>query len=252
MKKSFIAANWKMNKTDYWAKKFISELLPLIEEMEDREICIAPPFTSLMTVKKMSEGSLLKLAAQNLHWELEGAYTGEVSPSMLSEIGCDYVIIGHSERREHFGDTDERIHKKVRTALSCSLKPILCIGEKEFERESGRTFAVLEYQLRKALGGIKIQNGNDLILAYEPVWAIGTGKTATPEQADEAHIFIKEQLSQILSATLASAIRVIYGGSVKPDNIDSLMAKDAIEGALVGGASLDPQKFARIAMYHIE
>ena len=252
MKKNFITANWKMNKTDYWAKQFISELLPLIEDMEDREIVVAPPFVSLITVRNMIEHSLLKLAAQNMHWELEGAYTGEISPNMLTEIGCDYVIIGHSERREHFGDTDERIHKKVRAALSSGLKPILCIGEKEFERESGRTFSILEYQLRKALGGIQLNKGSDLVIAYEPIWAIGTGKTATPEQADEVHIFIKEQLNQILEASAASEIRVIYGGSVKPDNIDSLMAKEAIEGALVGGASLDPKKFARIAKYIIE
>lgn len=252
MKKNFMAANWKMNKTDYWVKHFVSEFLPLIKEREDREIAIAPPFVSLLTVKTLIKGSPIKLAAQNMHWEPEGAYTGEIAPNMIKEIGCDYVIIGHSERREHFGDTDERIHKKVRSALSSSLKAILCIGEKEFERESGRTFSVLEYQLRKALGGLNLSSGEDLVIAYEPVWAIGTGKTATPEQADEAHLFIKEQLNQIFSASTASEIRVIYGGSVKPDNVDSLMAKEAIEGALVGGASLNAQKFARIADYRIE
>jgi triosephosphate isomerase len=252
MKKTLIAANWKMNKTEYWAKKFITEFLPLIEEKEDREIAIAPPFVSLLTVKSLIKDTPITLAAQNMHWELEGAYTGEIAPDMIKEIGCDYVIIGHSERREHFGDTDERIHKKVRCALSSGLKAILCIGEKEFQRESGRTFSVLEYQLRKALGGLNLSKGNDLVVAYEPVWAIGTGKTATPEQADEAHLFIKEQLDQIFSASTASEIRVIYGGSVKADNVDFLMTKEAIEGALVGGASLDPQKFARITNYHIE
>lgn len=252
MKKTLIAANWKMTKTDYWAKQFISEFLPLIEEKDDREMVIAPSYVSLLTVHSLIKDAPIKLAAQNMHWEPEGAYTGEIAADMIKEIGCDFVIIGHSERREHFGDTDERIHKKVRSALSSGLIPILCIGEKEFQRESGRTFSILEYQLRKALGGLNLSKGKDLVVAYEPVWAIGTGKTASPEQADEAHLFIKEQLDQIFSAPVASEIRVIYGGSVKPDNVDSLMAKEAIEGALVGGASLDPKKFARIANYRVE
>ncbi len=252
MRRYFIAANWKMNKTDLWVRRFISDFLPLINEGGGPEICIAPPFTSLMTLESLIEKTEIHLCAQNMHWEAEGAFTGEISASMLVDIGCTHVILGHSERREHFGETDERVQKKVHAALAAGLVPILCVGEKEFDRDSNRTFTVIEFQVRKGLGKAKISSSKDLIIAYEPVWAIGTGKTASPEQANEVHLFIRGLLDQLYGHELASDIRIIYGGSVSPKNIDPLMSKEEIDGALVGSASLDPQSFARIAQFSVD
>jgi len=252
MKKPLIVANWKMNKTDIWTKKFFSDFLPLTADVQDREIAIAPPFTSLVTAKALTAETEIKLCAQNMHWELEGAYTGEISSKMLDDIGCTYVILGHSERREHFGDTDERVQKKVHAALVSDLVPILCVGEKEFERDSNRTFLVIEKQVRKALDGKKLAHNNSLVIAYEPVWAIGTGKTAKPGQANEVHAFIRELMSHICEKSISTGMRIIYGGSVSPDNIDALMSMDEIDGVLVGASSLDPGKFARIVKFTVE
>ncbi|MEW5806632.1 MAG: triose-phosphate isomerase [Acidobacteriota bacterium] len=252
MRIPLIIANWKMNKTDTRVRRYMEDFLPLVKEIANREIAIAPPFVSLITLRNLIVGTGIKLCGQNMHWEYEGAYTGEISGTMLSEIGCSYVILGHSERREFFGETDERVQKKLQAAISAGLTPILCIGEKDFERDAERTFIVVEYQLRKALGGINLAPSRHLVIAYEPVWAIGTGRTAKPEQANEVHIFIRELLENIYNPDLASKIRIIYGGSVTPDNIGPLMSKEEIDGVLVGGASLDAEKFSRIVRFHIE
>ncbi len=244
MRRPVIAANWKMHKTTGETRDFITQFVPLVEDVQDVEIVIAPPFTSLAVAAKFLKGSNVKLAAQNLFWEEKGAFTGEISPIMLRDVECEYVIVGHSERRQYFGETDETVNKRVRAAHQAGLKVILCIGETLEERESGKTFDVLKTQLS---GGLKEIDAPDmLVIAYEPVWAIGTGKTATPEQAQEAHQFIREQLSGIYGAQEAQKIRILYGGSVKPENVASLMSQEDVDGGLVGGASLKPDSFAEI------
>ncbi|RMG71099.1 MAG: triose-phosphate isomerase [Nitrospirae bacterium] len=247
MRRPLIAANWKMHKTTEETREFITRFVPLVEDVQDVEIVIAPPFTSLAVAAKFLKGSNVKLAGQNLFWEEKGAFTGEISAPMLRDVECEYVIVGHSERRQYFGETDETVNRRVRAAHASGLKVILCIGETLEQREAGSTFDVLKTQL---LGGLKDIDAHEmLVIAYEPVWAIGTGKTATPEQAEEAHQFIRQQLSGIYGSDVADRIRILYGGSVKPENVASLMAQPDVDGGLVGGASLKPDSFAKIVRF---
>ncbi len=241
MPKPLIIANWKMNKTAEETKDFISSFLPMVKNVTNVDILIAPPFTSLGVASQLLQGTDIKLGAQNVFYEEKGAFTGEISPVMLLSVGCSCVIIGHSERRQYFSETDEIVNKKIKTGRKNRLEVILCIGESLKERENNRTFEVLEKQLSGSLKDIYME-GVDI--AYEPIWAIGTGKTATPEQANEAHKFIKEWLRKNKEGT--DRIRILYGGSVTPENIESLMAEPEVNGALVGGASLKPDSFAKI------
>lgn len=245
MRTSFISANWKMNKTVDETAAFFKEFIPLVKDVKDVDIVIAPPFTSLYTATAMVKGTKIAIAAQNVYFEEKGAFTGEISPVMLSEIGCSHVIIGHSERRQYFGETDEIVNKKIKTARKYGLDVIVCIGESLQEREAGRTFEVLKRQI---VSGLKDIPSDGFVVAYEPIWAIGTGKTATTEQAQEAHNFIRNELA-VLYAKTAQDIRILYGGSVTPDNIDALMACPDVDGALVGGASLKADSFANIVKF---
>lgn len=246
MRRPFIAANWKMNKTVSETQEFISGFIPEVKEVTDVDIVIAPPFTSLVAAAEILMNTNIILAAQDVFYEEKGAYTGEVSPLMLSDIGCRYVVIGHSERRQYFSETDAIINKKVKAAKKGGLGAILCIGEYLEEREAGKTFDVLEREIDKGLYETDIE---DMVIAYEPIWAIGTGKTATPEQAQEAHAYIRERL-RIKYGNKADEIRIIYGGSVTPENIDSLMACNDVDGALVGGASLKVESFTKIVRFN--
>lgn len=248
-KKSLIAANWKMHKTVAEAVSFTESLQREVGTLEDREVVIAPPFTALAAVRNALWREEFKLGAQNCHWEEKGAFTGEVSGVMLKDAGCDWVILGHSERRHVFGETDEVIRKKLAGSFKSGLLPILCVGEVLEEREEGRTFAILGTQLDRALEGLGAEQAVQLAIAYEPVWAIGTGKTATPDMAQEVHAFVRERCSSLWDKTVANKIRIMYGGSVKPDNVDRLMAQPDIDGMLVGGASLEVGSFARIVQY---
>jgi triosephosphate isomerase len=245
----FIAGNWKMNKTVREALDLVKQLKASISKVEGVEVAVAPPFTALYAVRKELEGSSIGLAAQNLFWEEKGAYTGEVSPPMLKEIGCQYVILGHSERRQVFGETDEAVNRKIRAALGQGLMVIFCIGETLKEREEGKTFSVIEKQAIGGLKGISREEMKRIVVAYEPVWAIGTGKTATPEQAEEIHRFIREKLGRLFSGEIAGGVRIQYGGSVTPENIKGLMNQEDIDGALVGGASLKADTFAKIVRF---
>jgi len=245
----FIAGNWKMNKTVKEALELVRELKSSLQNLEDVEVVVAPVFTSLYHVQDHLKSSLMHLAALNLFWKEKGAFTGEISPLMLREVGCQYVIIGHSERRQFFGETDETVNRKIKSALFHGLKVIFCIGETLKEREEGRTFPVVERQIEvglKGLGGGEVRN---LVIAYEPVWAIGTGKTATPGQAEEAHRFIREKLESFYSKEVSQTLRIQYGGSVTPENIKGLMAQEDIDGALVGGASLKAETFLKIVRF---
>ncbi|MGH7433217.1 MAG: triose-phosphate isomerase, partial [Candidatus Methylomirabilales bacterium] len=224
-------------------------LRALLAEIAGVDVVVCPPFTAMQAVAEALKGSRIGLGAQNMHWEGEGAYTGEVSPVMLTDLGCRYVILGHSERRQYFGETDLNVNRKVRAALRHHLAPILCVGETFGEREEGRTFPVVEGQLRGGLSDIPPQAGEGIVVAYEPVWAIGTGHTATPEQAATVHAFIRKELGEVWGEAAGRAVRILYGGSVKPDNIDALMAAPEIDGALVGGASLKADAFARIVHF---
>ncbi|UCC66191.1 MAG: triose-phosphate isomerase [Deltaproteobacteria bacterium] len=246
MRKPIIAGNWKMHKTVGEAIDFVTSLQKELEGWERTEVVVAPSFTALASVAERLRGGRIALAAQDVCWEEEGAYTGEVSPLMLRDVGCQYVIIGHSERRAYFGESDETVNKKVKAALSHDLNPIICVGESLEEREHGDTFRVVEGQVKEDLRGVDAEAARNMVIAYEPVWAIGTGKTASPGQAQEVQSFIRGLLSDMFSPALAEVIRIQYGGSVKPDNIDELMAQPDIDGALVGGASLEVGSFARI------
>ena len=241
-----MAGNWKMHFTVAEAVALVKELKKGISRLADREVAIAPPFTALAGVAAALSDSPFRLAAQNCHWESQGAFTGEISPAMLRDVGCHYVIVGHSERRQYFGETNEGINRKILALLAVDLLPIFCIGETLEERQSGETLSVLADQLAGGLEGLDETQGGKVVLAYEPVWAIGTGQTATPEQAQEAHAFIRESLAKRFNNTVANTIRILYGGSVKPDNVDTLMAQPDIDGALVGGASLKGDSFTRI------
>jgi len=246
-----IAANWKMNKTTEEARAFMEVFLKGFEDKGDKEVVIAPPFTALSTLSPFfSKGGPLHLAAQNMYPEPSGAFTGEISPLMLKELGADWVILGHSERRHIFGESDGLIAKKVDSAVANGMTPILCIGETLEEREGGETFSVLERQLSSALAGLGEDGASAIVIAYEPVWAIGTGRTASADQAEEAHSFVRDWLASRFNNTIAQKTRILYGGSVKPANIQALMAKVEIDGVLVGGASLEPQSFLEIVNYN--
>ncbi len=242
MRTPLIAANWKMNKTGSEAEDFINSFSPMVKDCAGVDVLIAPPFTALSSLSALlGSDSNIKLAAQNVFYEEKGAYTGEISVQMLMSAGCSYVILGHSERRQFFFDTDESVNKKIKISLKNGLKAVLCIGESLKERDGNKTFHVLEKQLAGSLKGIGL---DEITIAYEPIWAIGTGKTATPEQANEVHVFIRKWLKDYGEGS--DNVRILYGGSVTPENIGTLIAKPEIDGALVGGASLKPDSFAKI------
>jgi triosephosphate isomerase len=246
MRRPIIAGNWKMNKTVKEALELVKGLKKELEGVKDVDIVACPPFTVLSEVEKIIQGTNIHLGAQNLYWEDSGAYTGEISAPFLKDTGCKYVIIGHSERRAYFNETNEGVNKKLKAALKHNLIPIVCVGESLEQREKGETFDVVKGHVRGALKDITEEEIKRIIIAYEPVWAIGTGKTATPEQAQEVHNFIRKLLKELYSQEIAGLVRIQYGGSVKPDNVAELMAKDDIDGALVGGASLKIDSFVRI------
>jgi triosephosphate isomerase len=240
-----IAANWKMYKTPQQAEEFMRAFLPMLEAQSKAEIVICPPFPALHAVAGAA-GTRVGVGGQNLHWEKEGAFTGEVSAQMLVAAKCTHVIIGHSERRQYFGETDDTVNRRLKAAIAAKLKPIVCIGEVLQEREAGLTEDVLRRQCVGAFRGISAEEAMSIAIAYEPVWAIGTGKTATPQIAADAHRVIRAEASKAFGEFAAHSTRILYGGSVKPDNAKSLMSEEEIDGALVGGASLDPKSFAAI------
>jgi triosephosphate isomerase len=248
-RKALIAANWKMYKTPAEAKAFTDAFLPLVAGHTRDEIALFPSVTSLATVVQAVAGSNVAAGLQNMHFAEEGAYTGETSASMLLAVGATHTLIGHSERRQYFNETDEIVNKKLHTAIKHGIVPVVCIGEVLSERESGQTAEVLLTQLKGALAGITSAQAHALVIAYEPVWAIGTGKTATPEMAVEAHMIIRAELANILGSHHAKTTRILYGGSVKPENATALLGEEEIDGALVGGASLKPDSFAAIVHY---
>ena len=249
MRTPVIAGNWKLFKTIAEATGMVNELKPLVAGAAGVEIVVAPVFTALSRVAEALSGSNVRLAAQDCYWEEEGAYTGEVAPKLLADAGCSHVIIGHSERRQYFGETDETVNKKAKAAIAAGLTAIICVGETLAEREADRTFAVIETQLKGGLSGFSADLLSKAVIAYEPVWAIGTGKTASDAQAQEVHAFIRSLVATLFGQMLADAIRILYGGSVKPDNVKGLMAQADIDGALVGGASLKADSFAAIANF---
>jgi triosephosphate isomerase len=249
MRVPVIAGNWKMYKTAAEAAAFVRAFLPLVSGVRGVEIVLAPPYPSIGAVARLVQGSGIGVASQNVHFADEGAFTGEVSTRMLEEAGATHCIIGHSERRQYFAETDDAVNRKVRAALAAGLTPILCVGETDPERESGKTFDVVGRQLAGGSREVPAAIASRVVVAYEPVWAIGTGKTATPAQAQEVHAFLRGRLKELWGAA-ADAVRILYGGSVKPDNIAALMANEDIDGALVGGASLSPESFAKIVTIH--
>lgn len=241
-----MAGNWKMHGNRAETAALAGALAKSVGQTTGREVVIAPPYTSLDVAREAIAGTVIELSAQNVHGEPKGAFTGEVSAEMLVEAGCTHVIIGHSERRQYYGETDSSVNHRLKAALGAGLVPIVCVGETLAEREGGTTEAVVERQVNAGLAGVDLER---CVVAYEPVWAIGTGKTATPEQAQEVHRFIRGLLGKLASAEVAGTVRILYGGSVKPDNVDALMAKEDIDGALVGGASLDAASFTRIVQF---
>ncbi len=250
MRTPIIAGNWKLNKTISEAVELTTALKALVVEVNDVEIIVAPPFTALAAVRDASaDSNNIHLSAQDVYSEDSGAFTGEVSAPMLKDVGCDYVIVGHSERRQYFGETNESVNQKVKAALAHGLKPIICVGEQLEERESGRTEAVIEDHVTGGIAGLSAADLLSCVIAYEPVWAIGTGKTASPAQAQEVHSFIRGLLTKLYSAEVASQICIQYGGSVKPENASELMTQPDVDGALVGGASLEAESFAQIIKF---
>ena len=245
-RKLIIAGNWKMNKTSLEAIDLANALLRELGDVTEVDIMICPPFTALSEIHDVLTDSNIHLGAQNLHWEASGAFTGEISAPMIKSAGAQYVIIGHSERRQYFGETNETVHKRIRSALKIGLLPIVCVGENLQEREEGRTFAVIENHFQGALQELSAEDMQNVTLAYEPVWAIGTGKTATPAQAQEAHQFLRKLLHKMFGEELAKTLRMQYGGSVTPENAVDLLSQEDIDGALVGGASLKPESFVKI------
>ena len=247
MRKHLIAANWKMYKTPAQAAAYIESLNPLLGTADNAaEIALFPSTTSLAAAIAAAAGTELRIGAQNMHWLDAGAFTGETSPQMLTALGCTHILIGHSERRQHFGETDEQVNLKLKAAIQHGLIPIVCVGEHLEQRESNQTADVLKHQTAAALAGLKPEEAATLVMAYEPVWAIGTGRTATPELAEDAHRLIRDEIAATLGKDVAAATRILYGGSVKPDNAGSLCCMENVDGALVGGASLDPGSFAGI------
>ena len=248
-RRPLIAGNWKMHKTGEQAAEFVSRLKKMVPGNSGVDIMIAPPFTALAQVAAVSHGSAISLGAQNMHWESQGAFTGEISSQMLKAAGCQYVIIGHSERRHDFGESNKEINRKIDTATQAGLIPVFCIGETESQRDDGKTFSVLDKQVQKGLKSLVRENLKSMVVAYEPVWAIGTGKTATKEQAQQVHAYLRQRLAEQYGLDFAHSLRILYGGSVKPSNISELMAMADIDGALVGGASLDPESFGQLINY---
>ena len=248
-RRPLIAGNWKMYKTPNEAAETARQLVERVADVSDVDIMIAPTFTALAAVLKVIQNSPVGMSGQNLFWENEGAYTGEISAAMLKAAGCRYCIIGHSERRQYFGETDETVNKKIQAAIQAGLEPVFCVGETEKEREAEQTLTVLDKQVKKGLEGLILDQLGMLIIAYEPVWAIGTGKTATDDQAQEAHQFIRSLVEKNFGKSLSDSVRILYGGSVKPDNIAGLMSMPDIDGALVGGASLDAESFSKIVKF---
>lgn len=249
MRRPIIAGNWKMYKTVSETGSFITRLKSLVTNSIHCDVVVAPPFTALEEAIKASNGSNVSISAQNLHWEKEGAYTGEISAPMLADLGCRYCIIGHSERRQYFGETNQTVNRKIRAALEADLTPIVCLGEILAERESNETLLVIQTQFQEGFAGLTPQDFSRIVIAYEPVWAIGTGRTATPEMAAEVHQLIRRFAKELFGPENALHLRVLYGGSVKPENIRGLMVTEDIDGALVGGASLKPDSFAAIVNY---
>ncbi len=248
-RRPLIAGNWKMYKTPDEAAETARQLAERVAGIADIDIMIAPTFAALLPVFAVIQNGPVALGAQNLYWEKEGAYTGEISAPMLKSAGCEYCIIGHSERRQYFGETDRTVNKKIQAAIQAELKPIFCVGETEAEREAQQTFSVLDKQVQKGLEGLVSDQLNTMAIAYEPVWAIGTGKTASDDQAQEAHRFIRSVVQKQFGSALSDALRILYGGSVKPGNIAGLMEMPDIDGALVGGASLEAESFSQIVKY---
>jgi len=248
-RKKLIAANWKMYKTPEQTRDFLAEFLPLVAAHNRDEIVVCPPFVDLQAALESAGGSGVAIGAQNVHWEKEGAFTGEISAGMLQAIGCTHVIVGHSERRQYFGETDDSVNLRLKAALEAGLTPIACVGEVLQEREAGLTEDVLRRQCTRAFHKLSTKKAAKLVVAYEPVWAIGTGKTATPQLAAEAHSLIRGEAAKTFGQEFADQLRILYGGSVKPENASALMAEEEIDGALVGGASLDPKSFAAIVKY---
>lgn len=249
MRKKMMAANWKMYKTPDEARDYFRDFVPLVAGHDRDEIVVCPPYTDVATAIEVTRGSNIAIGVQNVHWKADGAYTGEISAPMLICLGVTHVIIGHSERRQYFGETDDTVNLRLKTALESGLTPICCVGEVLEEREAGMTDDVLRRQCVRAFHAISAKKAAKLVVAYEPVWAIGTGKTATPELAAQAHAVIRREATGIFGEEFATNLRILYGGSVKPDNVSSLMAQEEIDGALVGGASLDPASFAKIVKY---
>jgi len=245
-RRPLIAGNWKMHKTVVDACRLASEIMKECEDLNDRDVLIAPPYTALGEVTYMVRESSIIIAGQNVCWGEQGAFTGEIAPAMLKDIGATAAIIGHSERRQIFGEDNVLINKRIHGAIAYGLIPILCIGETLEERQQDKTFDVLEKQIRQGLNEVNAAKTNKLVIAYEPVWAIGTGKTATTEQAQEVHAFIRKLMEEIYEKDIAEQVRILYGGSVNPDNVDDLMAQPDIDGALVGGAALEARSFGRI------
>ena len=248
-RKTVIAGNWKMFKTRQEVTETVEALRAEVDGYETVEVVVCPTFTSLTTASESLQGSTIGLGAQDVHWEDEGAFTGEISTGMLQDAGCAYVIIGHSERRQFFGETDETVNRKLRKLVKTSLIPIVCIGETLEEREAGRVEEVVLGQLERAVSGLTEEDLSRMIIAYEPVWAIGTGRTATPDVAQGVHAMIRQWLERAFSVEFSAQTRILYGGSVKPANVVELMAQPDLDGALVGGASLDAQTFAKIVKY---
>ena len=248
-RKKVLAANWKMYKTPDETRAFFRDFLPLVAGHTRDEIVVCPPYTDVAAALEAANGSNVAIGVQNVHWKADGAYTGEISAGMLLCLGVTHVIVGHSERRQYFGETDDTVNLRLKTALESGLTAICCVGEVLEEREAGLTEDVLRRQCVRAFHAISAKKAGNLIVAYEPVWAIGTGKTATPEMAADAHRVIRHEATEIFGEEFAAALRILYGGSVKPENATILMAQEEIDGALVGGASLDPKSFAAIVKY---
>ena len=249
MRKKLMAANWKMNKTPDETRAFFGDFLPMVAGHNRDEIVVCPPYTDVAAAIEAAQGSHVAIGVQNVHWKTDGAYTGEISAGMLLCLGVTHVIVGHSERRQYFGETDDTVNLRLKAALEAGLVAICCVGEVLEEREAGLTDDVLRRQCVRAFHAISARKAAKLVVAYEPVWAIGTGKTATPELAAQAHAVIRREAAEVFGEEFAAQLRILYGGSVKPDNATSLMSQEEIDGALVGGASLDPTSFAGIIKY---
>jgi triosephosphate isomerase len=249
MRKKVMAANWKMHKTLEQTREYFREFLPLVAGHDRDQIVVCPPYTAAEMAVELARGKNVRIGVQNVHWKSDGAYTGEISAHMLLSLGVTHVIVGHSERRQYFGETDDTVNLRLKAGLDAGLHVICCVGEVLEEREAGLTDDVLRRQCVRAFHAISAKKAANMVVAYEPVWAIGTGKTATPELAAEAHAVIRSEATEVFGEEFAQSLRILYGGSVKPDNASALMSQEEIDGALVGGASLDPKSFAAIVKY---